>query len=244
VNLEDESNSKDTKGVAGTKGGRYEVKAFQMAKYPITNAQFQVFVDAPDGYKEAGWWGFSKDAQQWRSKNSQPQATAFKGDDLPRTNVNWYTSVAFCYWLSWKMGVYPDVNAIAQGVLSPIRLPTEQEWQRAAQGDDSRKYPWGNQQPTKDLCNFDRNVGQTTSVTAYPKGASPFGVFDMAGNVLEWCLTAWGNDQTEVNISNNARVLRGGSWYFTYNFVRAAGRYRNNPNNENIDVGFRCALSY
>jgi formylglycine-generating enzyme required for sulfatase activity len=149
--------------------------------------------------------------------------------------------MAFCYWLSWKIGAYPDVNAIAKGVLSPIHLPTEQEWQRAAQGDDGRKYPWGNQEPTKDLCNFNFNVDQTSPVTHYPKGASPFGALDMAGNVWEWCLTAWGRD--DININNILRrVVRGGSWYGNTDYVRCAFRHYFLPSSSHYHVGCRVGV--
>ena len=212
-------------------GHTFEVTAFQMAKYPITNAQYEVFLKAKDGYAEARWWDYSEGAQQWRAANMTPKNTAFGGDVLPRTSVTWYDSVAFCRWLSSRTG-------------QKIMLPSEQAWQRAAQGDDGRTYPWGNQKPDKELCNFGCNVWQTTSVTQYPTGASPYGVMDMAGNVWEWCLTEWDWDTAALNINgNNRRVLRGGSWDLSDDDVRSSSRDWNSPDDWSYNIGFRCVRS-
>lgn len=109
----------------------FSVAAFHMAKYPITNAQFEVFVTAKDGYRETRWWDYSSEAKAWRAQNVQPEKSSFDGSDCPRTDVNWYEAVAFCRWLDARTGG------------TSITLPTEQQWQRAAQGDDGRVYPWG-----------------------------------------------------------------------------------------------------
>lgn len=217
----------DASGYGGTKGGAFEVAAFSIAKYPITNAQYQVFVDAPDGYKDAKWWNYSPDAEQWRANQATPENTAFESDNLPRTNVCWYDAVAFCRWLSDKTG-------------ENITLPTERQWQQAALGDKKQKYPWGDK-IDKTYCNYNNDVGQATPVTQFPKGESPFHVMDMAGNVWEWCLTRWGTDDSNLG-GNNARVVRGGSWYHNDFSVRAANRNGYDPLNQGNNIGFRCAL--
>lgn len=206
--------------------GWFDVTAFAIAKYPITNAQFQVFVDADDGYRDPGWWTYSNDARQGRAENAEPVDTAFPGDDLPRTNVSWYDAIAFCRWLSARTG-------------ETITLPTDQQWQRAAQGDDGRTYPWGNEEPNKRLCNFSRNVGQTTPVTEYPAGASPYGVMDMAGNVWDWCLSKYDHPRQAGLDGNARRVVRGGSWGDDRNAARCAFRYWYGPLNRNYRFGFR-----
>ncbi|GAB4508940.1 MAG: hypothetical protein OHK0046_02910 [Anaerolineae bacterium] len=107
----------------------YDVERFYMARYPITNAQYQAFLDDPEGYSNKHWWEYSTHAAQWRKKNSTPRPPTFKESDLPRENVTWFEAMAFCRWLSARTGY-------------TITLPTEQQWQRAAQGDDGRTYPW------------------------------------------------------------------------------------------------------
>ncbi len=178
----------------GTSGGIYDVKDFQIAKYPITNAQFQTFINASDGYQTRDCWMFSKVALEWHLKNPLPQPTTFPGDDLPCTNVTWYEAIAFCRWLNARTG-------------ETISLPTEQQWQRAARNDDERRYPWGDDFDSES-CSCDKK--STTPVTRFPNGASPYGVMDMSGNVLEWCLNNWQTGSIDA-AENVIRVLRGGS---------------------------------
>jgi formylglycine-generating enzyme required for sulfatase activity len=223
VTLEDASNH------AGTKGGQYNVSAFAIAKYPITNEQYEVFVDANDGYRKLHWWEFSKEAKKWRKENPQPAETRFRGDDLPRTIVCWYDAVAFCQWLSHTTG-------------QAIALPAEQQWQRAAQGDDGRKYPWGDEFDAS-RCNIQGSgIEEPTPVTQYPNGASPYGVMDMSGNVWEWCLTAWRTDNSDLR-GNSGRVLRGGSWNVFRYFARSLNRDWFFPYTRLGDIGFRVVCA-
>jgi len=107
-------------------------------------------------------------------------------DDHPVVYVSWDDAQAFCKW-------------------AHCRLPTKEEWEKAARGTDGRKYPWGDQAPDETLCNFNNNVGDTTPVGQYsPQGDSPYGCVDMAGNVWEWVATEYG--------WLLGHALRGGSW--------------------------------
>ena len=208
-------------------GGHYKVEDFLIAKYPITNDQYQMFIDDPKGYSNILFWGYSEKANQWYKENPRPEGTAYYGANVARTNVSWYESVAFCHWLNYHLGTSFE-----------IMLPTEQQWQRAAQGDDNREYPWGDEFDPR-CCNSNQSgIGKPTPVTQYPNGASPFGVFDMAGNVWEWCLTRWGDDSTAAE-GDLPRVVRGGAFSYHPDYSQATYRFNFNPSFRNPFGGFR-----
>jgi formylglycine-generating enzyme required for sulfatase activity len=148
--------------------------------------------------------------------------------------MSWYEAVAFCQWLSEEVG-------------EQIMLPTEQQWQRAAQDDHNRVYPWGNDWD-QTLCNNNvdqKGIGKTSSVTQYEgKGDSPFGVVDMVGNVWEWCLTEYKSGNEEVD-GTNARVSRGCSWLSDSRFLfGCVVRNRMNPTIWHVSKGFRVVSSH
>jgi formylglycine-generating enzyme required for sulfatase activity len=193
-------------------------KSIYIARYPVTNAQYRRFVEA-GGYDNNEWW--SQEGWQWRQgkprydwqKLDQPdywQDSKWNRPDQPVVGVTWYEAEAYCHWLAEHTG-------------RPYRLPAEAEWQRAAQGDDDRQYPWGNAW-REGVCNTaEANIGQTSPVGQFsPDGDSPLGCADMSGNVWEWCQD-WYDDQ------KTARVLRGGSWYFDRDYARCAVRLRDDP---------------
>ncbi|MCL4253856.1 MAG: formylglycine-generating enzyme family protein [Anaerolineae bacterium] len=213
----------------------FTVPAFEMAKYPCTNAQFKLFIDA-GGYTEKRWWTDDGWAQRQKENWTQPRYwddSTWNGADYPVVGVSWYEAVAFCLWLSETTG-------------EKITLPTEQQWQRAAQGDKGLMYPWGNEWDAS-RCNNNVNqkgIGKTTPVTYYEgKGDSPFGLTDMSGNVWEWCLTAYDTGKTDLR-GTDVRVLRGGSWINdSADDFRAVTRYRSSPNVWNVNGGFRIVCS-
>jgi formylglycine-generating enzyme required for sulfatase activity len=209
----------------------FDVPAFLIAKYPITNAQYARFI-AAGGYRERKWWTESGWQQREKDGWTEPrywQDREWNGADYPVVGVSWYEAVAFCQWLSAATG-------------ENVTLPTEQQWQRAAQGDDGRTYPWGNEPPNEQLCNWrGANIGHTTPVTRYPKGAGPYGVMDLSGNVWEWCLTGYESGSLSLDGmgADTRRVGRGGSWGFDQNDARAASRDRLKTVSRSFYVGFR-----
>jgi formylglycine-generating enzyme required for sulfatase activity len=198
-----------------------ELPEFYMGKYPVTNAQYAVFVQATGRSKPRHW----EDGEVPSGK-----------EDHPVVHVSWQDAVAFCTWLSRETG-------------REFTLSSEAEWEKAARGTDGQIYPWGDDPPTPELCNFGQNVGNTTSVGNYsPVGDSPYGCVDMAGNVWEWCRTKWESDykdyQGDDDLEGYARrVLRGGSFSCADSDVRCAYRYRIYPNLRRWYSGFRVVAS-
>ncbi len=153
-----------------------------------------------------------------------------RGDtELLVTCVTWEQANAFCQWVEG-------------------RLPTEAEWEKAARGEDGRVYPWGNQSPTRDLAVME-GCGGPLPVGSKPRGASPYGVLDMAGNVWEW--TADWYDKNYYASSNDynprgpdqgwQKVLRSGRWWDGASEMRAADRNYYLPSDAHETIGFRCA---
>jgi len=158
--------------------------------------------------------------------------------DHPVVKVSWNDAQKFCVWISRVSG-------------QKICLPTEAEWEKAARGTEGRIYPWGNEAPSMRLANYDEGVGWTTPVNQYPGGVSPYGAFDMAGNVWEWCADWYKKDYYKTSPYKNPtepgsgekRVVRGGSWRGYKNFMRASRRDSHRPEHRNYTGGFRCVLS-
>ena len=157
-------------------------------------------------------------------------------ENHPVVIVSWDDAVAFCKWVT-------DVSG------RQVRLPTEAEWEKAARGTDGRVFPWGNDQPTCSLGNFEGCADKSTAVGSRPAGASPYGALDMAGNALEW-VADWYDTKYYANspssnpqgpTSGQYRVLRGGTWHQNRNFARAANRSRLDPSFRDDWYGFRVA---
>jgi formylglycine-generating enzyme required for sulfatase activity len=203
---------------------------FHMARYPVTHAQYQAFIDA-DGYRDKHWWeGLAK------SFNS-PKEPGWTEPNRPRETVSWYEAMAFCRWLS-------------NGLSYEIRLPTEWEWEKAARGSDGREYPWGKiyRPGFANVNETTTHAGptylvQTLAVGLYPQGTSPYGVEDLAGNVWEWCLNEFNNPVRVEQGNNEARVIRGGSWSMAPYYARTLHRGRYVPETHSGSLGLRVVCS-
>ena len=186
---------------------------FWIDKLPVTNAQYLLFLQrkVADGTVDAKWI-----RHEW-SRIKRDASGVFAIEDgyaqHPLTGVSWYGAAAYA----------KDVGK---------RLPTEQEWERAARGIDGREYPWRGGF-SKKLCNMDESgIGDTTVVGVYSKGVSPTGALDMAGNVFEWTASDWDAQR---------KVLRGGCWDYDSGYARCAYRDWYVPGVTDDDIGFRCA---
>jgi formylglycine-generating enzyme required for sulfatase activity len=228
----------------GTKGGTFRVGDFVVAKYPITNAQYERFIKHSNGFSNTQWWEFSPEATQWRKDHKKPKPTAFNGSDLPRTRVSWFDSMAFCFWLSAELkNTLQDNKAMNPHNVFTwiIRLPTEQEWQRAAIGDTGWCYPWGNALD-ETRGNYGNNVGQPSNVDKYSAGKSMYGVMDMIGNLWERCLTGWNQEIIDTG-GYTYRVIKGGAWNISNpDYLRANDRGCHPPRGQLNDCGFRVLL--
>ena len=231
------------------------VDAFYIDKYEVTNAQFKAFVDAnpqwqkgniPDKYHDGGY------LKLWNG-NNYPSGM---GSD-PVVGVSWYAAMAYAQWVG-------------------KRLPTESEWEKAARGGlVGKKYTWGNVAPNGTQCNFadktlselnpnewsDENVDDGYPTMA-PIGSYPpngYGLYDMTGNVWEWCIDeydagfyrrsprrnpvagGWIGDGFAKVQTHNARMFRGGAWNSPASSLRVSFRNGGTPTTSKAVIGFRCA---
>jgi formylglycine-generating enzyme required for sulfatase activity len=203
---------------------------YYLGKTPVTNAQYAAFVSA-SGHRQPEHW--------------QDGAPPPGKQDHPVVHVSWYDAVAYCRWLSEAAG-------------KPYRLPSEAEWEKGARGSDGRLYPWGDEWDVGRCNTKESNAGDTTPIDAYPQGASPYGLLDMAGNMYEWTLSLWGKDMKEpdfvypydpgdgredVKVDKGVqRVLRGGAFYYDAVYARAAHRVRSYPDYRVRTRGFRVCV--
>ena len=199
---------------------------YQIARVPVTNAQYALFIKAANHAAPTGW-----------DENRPPKGK----ESHPVVNVSWQDALSYCAWLSKVTG-------------KQITLPSEAEWEKAARGDkDKRAYPWGDDfNPAR--CNtLELGLGDTSPVGIFLEGASPYGLLDMSGNT--WELTRTISDgkfnypynrddgREDINSMNESRVLRGGAFYLNQDLARCAYRDSGSPYSRHYDRGFRVSLS-
>lgn len=245
---------------------RIYLPAYYLDRTPVTNAQYRRFIDA-GGYASATYWKEAIAAGRWKDgayldyyQDNKPRSepiywkdVKWNSDQQPVVGVTWYEALAYARWAG-------------------KRLPTEAEWEKAAswaeeQGSGGargqgrkRRYPWGDAWDPKRCNTKEAGPGKTTPVGAYSPamhpelvegGDSPYGAADMAGNVFEWCSSAYKSYPYDPNDGredlsggdNVIRILRGGSWYTDRKWARGAYRGRNNPRLRDDLRGFRCCCS-
>lgn len=217
---------------------------FHIARYPVTVCEYRAFIE-DNGYSERCWW----ETTGGHEKSSEPEdwGQQMAYPSRPVTGVSWFEATAFCAWAG-------------------CRLPTEAEWERAARGTGGRNYPWGDAAPDETRLNCSRatgwfrqdgapedswssqkplNPGHPTPVGIYPRGATADGIYDLAGNVWEWCAD-WYCGYCSQPVSNpkggergTRRVMRGGSWSNSGSGCRAARREAGEPSLRSNNLGFR-----
>jgi iron(II)-dependent oxidoreductase len=226
------------------------VPAFYLDTTPVTNAAYQEFL-ADGGYEEPRWWSPAGWDHRQRAGLAAPLHWRREGGGWVRTrfgiaepvppaepvvHVSWYEAQAYAAWAG-------------------RRLPTEAEWEKAARHDPatgrSRRFPWGDEDPTPDRANLGQHYLQPTPAGSYPRGASPAGVRQLIGDVWEWTssdflpypgFTAWPyKEYSEVFFGGEYKMLRGGS--FGVAPVACRGTFRNwdYPIRRQIFAGFRTA---
>jgi iron(II)-dependent oxidoreductase len=202
---------------------------WRLGKYPVTVEEYQRFVDAR-GYEGPGWW--SADGWGWKAERGWSEPADWESQletpNRPVVGVSWWEAPAYCLWFSDLRG-------------RQIRLPTEDEWERAATHPDG-PYPWGAEEPDEDQANFSSDLGKgnvrhPTPVGIYPRGDGQYGHSDLCGNVWEWC-----RDELD---GGKGRPLRAGCWWIGAEYLRSAVNDGYEPVRRSDGVGFRvlCAPS-
>ena len=201
---------------------RVDLKGYWIDRYEVTNSQ----------YAECVAVRYCNEPHELSSATRSDYFTNEAYADYPVIHVDWNQANAYCSWVG-------------------KRLPTEAEWEKAARGSGSYIYPWGNELPgilPMQVNQFE--TGDTVPVDSFPEGTSPYGVFNMAGNVWEWTADQFDRYYYGKSPSENPKsvtggvdyVIRGYSWAYPFTNYQITARSSNYVLNHTYDLGFRCAM--
>jgi formylglycine-generating enzyme required for sulfatase activity len=197
-----------------------------VAAYLVTFSQYKAFVEAEDGFTNPQWWnGLAQ-------RSEEPSWQLRQLSNHPAEFVSWFEAIAYCRWLSSRLGY-------------DVRLPTEWEWQHVAtSGNPEYAYPWGVKWDPQRANTYESRLNRTTAVGMYPLGASAKGVFDLCGNVWEWCLNGKDVARRRVELSGSEpRAIRGGAWAGYQEYARVNRPNFLPPETQHDSLGFRVARS-
>jgi iron(II)-dependent oxidoreductase len=225
-----------------------DLPEFRIDRTPVTNADFAEFLNAvgPRGAKRDRLYDDDdNDARIHRNGGAWRADAGY--ETHPAVEVTWRGARAYCAWLG-------------------KRLPTEAEWEKAARGTDGRRYPWGNAAPDSTRARFGAGFNETVPVGSYPRGASPYGLLDMAGNVWQWTGSLYrpypyraGDGREDpppgditlplerdlrLSTASEPRATRGGGHDWpaqSLSTTERGGELSRAPSSGHHNIGFRCA---